>query len=268
MIYFKLTTIVLPLCAGPFVQAQSNSTIGIEAVVAHFLQSGLVPALLPTFAPTALLTVSYKGLGNISPGQAVTRDQVLNLPSLSVTPANSSVILGGKYTMIMADAGPPGTDESHGQRRHWLVNGATISGTNVSMAGATAVTQYLPPNPPVGSGPHRYAILLFAQPADFLAPPSLSKPNTGGGIFIVEDYVRSSKLGPLVAATYFTSQQGIATLSVPPTSAVASETLSGWNKAVATKTAGATTEKTNTGLVATGNSLALFLAPILGFLAL
>jgi hypothetical protein len=88
------------------------------------------------------------------------------------------------------------------------------TGTNVSMVGAMAVTQYLPPNPPVGSGPHRlasswdgscqirvgelsglhfrYPILLFVQPADFIAPPSLSKPNMGGGIFVVEDYVRVS----------------------------------------------------------------------------
>ncbi|KAF8841155.1 PEBP-like protein [Paxillus ammoniavirescens] len=268
MSFFKLSALLLSLCAGPPVQAQSNTSVGIEAIIAHFHQSELVPALLPPFVPTALLAASYKGFGAISPGQPLTRDQVLNEPSLSVTPANSSVMLKGKYTMLMADAGPPGTVESHGQRRHWLVNGVTISGTNVSMVGAMAVTQYLPPNPPVGSGPHRYPILLFVQPADFIAPPSLSNPNMGGGIFVVEEYVRSSKLGPLVAATYFTCQEGIATFTVPPTSAVASETLSGWNNKVGTKTAGAAAEKTNSGLVATGNSLALFLAPILGFLAL
>lgn len=94
---------------------------------------------------------------------------------MSVTVANSSAVLRGTYTIMMVDAGPPGADQSHGQRRHWLVNGATIPGvsfdsyvredadcrikvsanSNVSMVGATVVTQYIPPNPPVGDGPHR-----------------------------------------------------------------------------------------------------------------
>lgn len=38
----------------------------------------------------------------------------------------------------------------------------------------------------------RYAILVFSQPADFLAPADLSRANTGGGIFVIEDYIRVS----------------------------------------------------------------------------
>ncbi|KIJ69529.1 hypothetical protein HYDPIDRAFT_81049 [Hydnomerulius pinastri MD-312] len=271
MLSFKVLALLLSLAAGPLVQAQPNSTtVGIEAISAHFRQAGLTPTLLPTFAPSALLAMGFKGVGNVAPGQAMTKDQTMNEPNLSVTPANSSVMLGGKYTVMMADAGPVGTDETKGQQRHWLANGATISGTNVSMVGATVVTQYTPPDPPVSSGPHRYVILIFTQPQDFLAPPSLSKANSGGGVFVVEDYVKSSKLGPLVAANYFTVQQGTATFSVSPTSGVASATLSGWNnKAAATgKGSASETGKANAGIVATGNSLALFLAPILGFLAL
>ena len=53
--------------------------------------------------------------------------EVAPVPSLSVTPANSTVQLSGNYTLVMADAGPVGTDESQGQTRHWLVNGVTVA---------------------------------------------------------------------------------------------------------------------------------------------
>lgn len=48
--------------------------------------------------------------------------------SLAIVPANSSVTLSGKYTVLMVDADVVGTDESAGQTLHWLVNSATISG--------------------------------------------------------------------------------------------------------------------------------------------
>lgn len=54
-------------------------------------------------------------------------------PSVSITPANSTVQLSGNYTLVMADAGPVGTDETQGQTRHWLVNSVTLSGSSAAM---------------------------------------------------------------------------------------------------------------------------------------
>lgn len=42
-----------------------------------------------------------------------------------MVPANASVQLPTTYTLALVDAGPVGTDQSAGQTRHWLVNGAT-----------------------------------------------------------------------------------------------------------------------------------------------
>jgi phosphatidylethanolamine-binding protein (PEBP) family uncharacterized protein len=98
---------------------------------------------------------------------------------LTITPANSSVTTTGNYTIAMVDAGPVGTDQAAGQTRHWLVNGATISGEkppsvscfwdlffpiggSVSFDSAVVITDYAGPGPPPGSGPHRYAFLLLA----------------------------------------------------------------------------------------------------------
>lgn len=78
----------------------------------------------------------------------------------------------------MADADIVGTDESAGQTRHWLVNGASLTGASSSISLAylfdltyftsgdsapytlsidngTAVTGYAGPAPASGSGAHR-----------------------------------------------------------------------------------------------------------------
>ena len=55
--------------------ASNNTELGIAAIEAHFTQSGLVPSLLPTFEPSAVLTLSYSGVGDVSPGQALTQDR-------------------------------------------------------------------------------------------------------------------------------------------------------------------------------------------------
>ena len=76
MMSFKLLGLALALCSIPPVPAQLNSTaVGIEAVEAHFTQSGIVPAVLPKFTPTALLAVSFKGLGPIAIGQSISRER-------------------------------------------------------------------------------------------------------------------------------------------------------------------------------------------------
>lgn len=76
MLSFKLVSLTLALCSIPPVPAQSNTTtVEIEAIKAHFAQSGLVPAFLPTFTPTALLAVSFKGLGRVAIGQLVSRER-------------------------------------------------------------------------------------------------------------------------------------------------------------------------------------------------
>lgn len=54
-------------------------------------------------------------------------------PSLTLTPANSTIKFEGTYTLVMADADIVGHDESE-QTRHWLVNGVTVSSKKISRA--------------------------------------------------------------------------------------------------------------------------------------
>jgi hypothetical protein len=58
------------------VGAQSDNDLEIQAIKAHFSNAGLVPDLLTTFNPSALLNVSFDGVGAISPGQRLQQSRV------------------------------------------------------------------------------------------------------------------------------------------------------------------------------------------------
>lgn len=67
---------LLALTFVPFVFSQANNgTLGVEAIEAHFSNAGIVPSLLQSFDPSAVLTLSYDGVGNISPGQPLTQSR-------------------------------------------------------------------------------------------------------------------------------------------------------------------------------------------------
>jgi hypothetical protein len=204
--------------------AVAQSTLQIEAIEAHFHQSLIVPQLLSSFNPSALLSVNFTGVGETTPGQLLTGAQAASTPKIGVTPANASVQLNGTYTITMVDASYVGADLSPGVNRHWLINGVVITDGKISNGSAKAITAYAGPAPPAGSGPHRYTIILYEQPSTFSAPAGFKDP-IGVTLFNLTSYVKDSGLGPLIAATYFRVEEGTATSSIPATSAVVTSTL-------------------------------------------
>jgi hypothetical protein len=73
--FFLATTVALSFL-GSLVNAQStnDTALGIAAIEAHFTNADLVPSLLPTFVPTAVMTVTFSGVGAISPGQNLSKE--------------------------------------------------------------------------------------------------------------------------------------------------------------------------------------------------
>lgn len=212
-------------CAIFSLALAQSTELQLEAIEAHFQNAQLVPVPIPVFEPTAVLTANFQGLGDITPGQLVSKDQVTNSPNLTLTPANSTITFDGNYTIAMIDPGVVGSDQSQGQNRHWLVNSATIVGNKVNFDGATTITQYAGPAPPAGSGPHRYTIVIYTQGANFTPPQNLSSLVPGVELFDFPGYVKSTNLGPLVAGIYYQVEEGTATVSIPATSPVVSSTL-------------------------------------------
>ena len=131
-------------CTVFSVALAQSTELQIEAIEAHFKNAELVPVPIPVFEPTAILTANFSGL-SITPGQNVSEDrqhlqslfsiflrlnsttEVANAPDLTLTPLNSTVTFNGNYTVAMIDPGAVGSDQSSGQNRHWLVNGAKVT---------------------------------------------------------------------------------------------------------------------------------------------
>jgi hypothetical protein len=146
---------------------------------------------------------------------------VASAPTLTLTAATSSVSLAGNYTLLMVDADVVGA-AANNNTRHWLLNGAALSGTTLSNATADAPEPYVGPGPAAGSGAHRYVLLVYSQPANFTSPAG-----TATGIVKIDlaQYVQQAGLGPLVAATYMQVENGVSTVSVSATSSVITSTL-------------------------------------------
>lgn len=56
--------------------------------------------------------------------------------------------------------------------------------------------------------------MVYSQPGAFTPPADLSQAGTPLGTFQVQEYVNSTGLGALVAANYFTVENGQASASV------------------------------------------------------
>jgi len=202
--------------------ANAATLVDIEAIEAHFNQALIVPSLLPDFTPGATLSLVFSA-SDVSPGQALSQADVSTKPVVTVSAFNAT--LSGNFTIAMVDADVVGTNESAGVNRHWLENGVTLSGGTVSNASATTITAYAGPGPASGSGPHRYVVLLYAQPSTFTAPADLSTLIPGVEKFDLNAYVTGSGLGDIVAGTYFTVEVGTDSTSLPATSSVVTSTL-------------------------------------------
>ncbi|KAG2149186.1 phosphatidylethanolamine-binding protein [Suillus clintonianus] len=249
--------------------AQSDNTaLGIEIIRAHFQGAGLVPSLLANFTPSALLTATYGGVGIVTPGQLLSKSQTQTAPNLTITPANITTLLNGKYTVVMVDAWAPGYNDPRGQICHWVVNGVTIQDHSVSTRGSVEVEQYRGPTPPSGSGAHRYVILLYAQQFPTVPPPQgFPIQSNDPGFCRLADYVKVSNIGPLIAGTYFTVEEGTATFTPSPTSPVVTSTLLASGSSDPSKSA-STDVQHNGAFSSSSNYLTIFLAPFLWLVAL
>ena len=79
----------------------------------------------------------------------------------------------------------------------------------MNVGSGTVVTNYAGPGPLLNTSKHRYAWMLFAQSSKFATPANLSAAGTAPGHRYVSKYVASRGLGDLVAASFFTVENGL-----------------------------------------------------------
>ena len=72
---FKSLLASLSLLSFVLAQNSSDPAFEVEVIEANFKNAGLVPDLLSTFEPIADMAVSFSGVGQIEPGQALSQDR-------------------------------------------------------------------------------------------------------------------------------------------------------------------------------------------------
>ncbi|KAM3439607.1 hypothetical protein MY4824_002599 [Beauveria thailandica] len=93
---------------------------------------------------------------------------------------------------------------------------AGVAATTLEVADGSSggrIAEYLSPNPPPGSAPHRYGFYLYEQPEGFDATQWMARaPGRQGKMgnckrirYGLDGWARKAGLGAIVAANYFTS---------------------------------------------------------------
>lgn len=126
-------------------------------------------------------------------------EEAASQPNVTFNNAENS----SKYVLLMVDPDAPSRQNpSKKFWRHWLVidlPGHVLRGGDIGAQG-NHLTSYYGPNPPAGSGQHRYQFLLFEQPETF-SSSSLSIPEARNN-FDVTNFVSEHCLCHHLKAAY------------------------------------------------------------------
>ncbi|MDI1489932.1 MAG: hypothetical protein OHK93_001131 [Ramalina farinacea] len=158
---------------------------------------------------STILKMSSEKQDNIRPGQEVARagSEAEIKPQLSFNPKSPA----GSYIVIALDVDAPVTPlGALTPVLLWIQSNLSIKRntegrTRLSTAGHPFIVNYSSPKPLMDK-PHRYLFLLYEQPADFdfrTYVPRLDTSEKHRKLFNLEDWVEETKLGPVVAANYF-----------------------------------------------------------------
>lgn len=154
----------------------------------------LVPHVLPKLAPQTV-EVSYGEDADVFMGNKLTVQQTASQPTTISFKALSNTY----YTVLLVD--PDAPSHTAPRFRHWLHWLVVNVPNSCNVREGNTVMPYAGPNPPVASGPHRYAFLVYAQPARITEKEAQVQEARGG--FNLENFVKDFKLGDAVAANFF-----------------------------------------------------------------
>ncbi|KAG8678685.1 hypothetical protein FRC08_017582, partial [Ceratobasidium sp. 394] len=214
---FTIYSALALLGAVSGVSAHAASPLAVAVAVEQFKNAKITPDVFSGFNPVGLLSVNYtETVGRpLTVGQEVPRANVTNAPVVLIRgTAEAEATAGGPfnvtnilYTVICFDGNTAGSSNPDGYNLHYLENnlayGENHDHTVTLNSTGTPVVAYAGPNPPSGSGPHRYIWLAYAQPSNFAAP-STPEPGSGVELFNLTQYISAARLGGPLAGTYFT----------------------------------------------------------------
>ncbi|KAI9000865.1 phosphatidylethanolamine-binding protein [Trametes punicea] len=214
------------------VSAQNSTNFTVADVAQAFETAKIVPDVLPSFNPTAILNVVFTDnttgtTVTVTPGANLTREQNALRPQVFLT-TNDSSLAHQTFVLAMVDPdAPTPQNPTEAQIRHLLAPGLQANGSLPSAAALVnntpAISDYLRPTPPAGSDPHRYTLLLFVQPSNF-SSVALNFLNTSTPAnFNITLFAQEVGLGSPIAGNFFlTGPDANATNSTSTASSAAS----------------------------------------------
>jgi len=182
---FFAKILALAAAAATFVSATHEpGEADLDTVSAAFEDAGLVPGLLPEVALDSLVFITYiaqngTGLVDIG-GPGVKIDPRLAQNEPSVATEGVVHLKGSRLVAALIDADAEGGpflqflawNLSVREDSAFHDNGAHLLNNNVTLT--PAADPFLGPNPPEGTGLHRFAMFVWRQPAepdfDFVIP--------------------------------------------------------------------------------------------------
>ncbi|KAH7957328.1 protein D2 [Rhipicephalus sanguineus] len=180
-----------PATSPPPTKSLSAATLGA--------MEALVPDVIPKPAKQ-VLAVKFKNGVEAHMGNTLTCDQTSAAPESISFKGPSSAF----YTVVMVDPDAPSRSSARLRYwRHWLV--LNVPNSCDVKAGDT-VTQYAGPSPPKGTGPHRYALIVYSQGTNRITERDASVPDARG-MFNLNHFVTQNKLGDPLAVNYFVCER-------------------------------------------------------------
>ncbi|KAK7470423.1 hypothetical protein VKT23_001849 [Stygiomarasmius scandens] len=201
--FLPLVTVLLAgTVAAQFTQSLDN-------VTQAFTKANVVPDVLPSFSPRALLNVTFTDASmqsvNVTPGILLTMEQTAQEPQFFFL-ANVTIPPGITYVLSIVDPdAPTPQNTSISQFRHFLGGGFTVDNTTGLLTNNTAaLSDFMPPAPPTGSDPHRYVVLAYLQPDNFDSVASqFVNASTDRQNFNITTFAQATNLGEPLAANFF-----------------------------------------------------------------
>ncbi|PIL34837.1 hypothetical protein GSI_02624 [Ganoderma sinense ZZ0214-1] len=212
VMFAKLAIVALAAAA---VSGQITSNVTIAEVEQAFMAARIVPDVIPTFAPPGLLDVVFfddvtdTNIMVTPPGLTLTREQTAMRPTVFLTSNDTALAAPQTFVLAMIDPDAPTPENpTAAQFRLLLAPNMTLSGSLAEGAmlvnNTPAITDFLRPNPPAGSDPHRFILLLFAQPTNFSQVVqgivNASTPRNG---FNISAFAMQTALGSPVGGNFF-----------------------------------------------------------------
>ncbi|EYE90521.1 YbhB/YbcL family Raf kinase inhibitor-like protein [Aspergillus ruber CBS 135680] len=162
--------------------------------------------------PSKVLGVAV-GSYKVTPGQFIPRGEAQGIPEISFSTATNA---NKTYLLVSIDLdGPFPSFSILSPILHWIQPSlhpapSEDGTTTILKANAPFIANWIGPEPPPGSSPHRYVFLLYEQPEEFEVHRYTSEGGKEMGIwgrvrFDLDGFAREIGLGEVVAANYFLS---------------------------------------------------------------